>query len=726
MPELHWFEAFPPRTLSLADLTGLVRVLAGRPRLGIRQLQPVVTFETWLSKAGVRWLIGCDEQVARHLPGELAAQVPGLSLTKVKDSPRIAPVTAREVGPSTVAYPLRLDTAGAVAAGVFQARQRLGSEEAAVLQWVVGPSHRREQRPAQWSALESLGLVAPRTQDSSERTAWREKISEPLFGIRGRVGAVAADLRRAAQIIGPLASAISLAAGPNANLVSSRQSRPVGQQLFTVVGRARTWNGVLNAAELAALVAWPVDGVHVPGTQNVFSAPPRSLLVPADQPKKAAGDRILGASTHARSRGELVRLPGPSLASHVHVIAPTGAGKSTSICRWMVSDIEAGRSVFLVEPKGDLVTDALTRIPAHLHDRVRVVEPGGSGPVIGINPLAGERDDAERRADSLLGLFKAVFGGAIGPRSSDVLLHALIALSRLDDGTLTDVPVFLTNTGFRRRVLAHVTDPLTLAPWAAWFEALSEPERAHVVTPILNKTRIWTARPVLRRLLGQPNPGLRLDDLFAEQAIVLVNLNEGVLGPEATQLAGTLLLSQLREAVQRQASKPVVQRRPVAVVVDEWQRFNGDMDFADMLATARGMKVGFTLAHQHLAQLTPTLRAAVLANTRSRLAYRPAKADAKELASVLGGETTPDDLMSLPAYHAAAVALVNGSQSAPFVVQTPNLPEATADPTTIRTASLGRYGINPDELDARLVARWQGTTQEGSGPIGTRKRGTSA
>lgn len=726
MPEMRWFEAFPPSSLSLVNLTGLVRVLAGRPRLGIRQLQPIVAFETWLSKTGVRWLVGCDEQLARHLSGELSAQVPGLTLTSVKESPRVTPVTAREVRPSSVAYPLRLDTAGAVAAGVFQARHRLGANEAAVLQWVVGPSHRREQRPAQWSALESLGLVTPRTPDGSERRAWREKISEPLFGVRGRVGAVAADPRRGAQIIGSLASAISLAAGPGISLVSSQQSRPIGQQLHKVIGRNRTWSGAFNAAELAAVMAWPVEGVSVPGADYAFSPPPRSLLIPADQPEKAKRNRVLGASTHPRSHGELVRLPDDSLASHVHVIAPTGAGKSTTLARWLLSDCEAGRSIFLVEPKGDLVNDLLARIPARLHDRVRVVEPGNSGPVVGFNPLRGPRDDAERRADSLLGLFKSVFGGAIGARSSDVLLHALIAVARLDDGALTDVPVFLTNAGFRRRALQKVSDPLTLAPWAAWFDALSEPERAQVVMPILNKTRIWTARPTLRRLLGQPNPGLRLDDLFEEQAIVLVNLNEGALGPETTKLAGTLLLSQLREAVQRQTNKSVAQRRPVSVVVDEWQTFTGGMDFADMLATARGMKVGFTLAHQHLAQLTPNLRAAVLANTRSRFVYRPADADAKALASVLGGGITPDDLLNLPAYHAAARVLVDGAPSAPFAVSTPNLPEATADPAVVRQVSAQRYGVDPNELDAQLVARWQGSTQEGSGPIGMRKRGGSA
>jgi hypothetical protein len=150
------------------------------------------------------------------------------------------------------------------------------------------------------------------------------------------------------------------------------------------------------------------------------------------------------------------------------------------------------------------------------------------------------------------------------------------------------------------------------------------------------------------------------------------------------------------------------------------------MDFADMLATARGMKVSFTLAHQHLAQLSPALRAGVLANTRSRLAFRPARADAKELASVFGGDVGPDDLMNLPAYHAAAQVLMDGAQSAPFVVSTPPLPTATADPAAVRAASAARYGVDPAVLDDQLIARWQESNNQGGGAIGTKKRGTSA
>jgi hypothetical protein len=725
MTELAWREVFPPDGLSLAQVTGMIRVLSGRPRLGLLQLQPIVVFEQWITHDSVRWLVGCDEQIARHLPGDLTAQVPGLVLAAVHESPRTMPVTAREVRPTSTAYPLRMDTAGSVTTALLQLRHRLGSDESIVVSWTIGPSHdRATAQPTQPSMLEWLGMTTPRKPDNGERTAWTQKVSEPLFGVRGRVGAVADDPKRAAQLIGPVISALSLASGPHARLESSWQSSRIARQLFQVVGSVRTWSGVVNAAELGLLLGLPVDGVVVPGRRSKLGTPPRTLLATSRPPKSVQHDRIIGTSVHARSKDSFVRIPAASLASHTHVIAPTGAGKSTILANWLIADVRAGRSAFLIEPKGDLVTEVLSRLDQDQLKRVRLVEPGIAGPVVGCNPLAGPRHDAERRADSLLQLFREVFGSALGPRSSDVLLHALIMAARLPDGTLTDVPVLMTDGGFRRQVLSQVSDPLTIAPWAAWFDGLSDLERSRVVMPILNKTRSWTSRSPIRRLLGQADPAIRLDELYTQPRIILVNLNAGVLGPETTRLLGSLLLGQLRETVQRQAAVPSGQRRPVSVIVDEWQTFSAGMDFADMLATARGMNTGFTLAHQHLSQLSPILRGAVLANSRARVVWRPAKADAKDLAGVLDGAATADELMRLPAYHAVAQVLVNGATSDPFEVRTLPLAPPTQDPDAARRELMHRFGVDPDQLDAQLIQRWQGSGTTPSGSIGMKKRGS--
>ena len=52
-------------------------------------------------------------------------------------------------------------------------------------------------------------------------------------------------------------------------------------------------------------------------------------------------------------------------------------------------------------------------------------------------------------------------------------------------------------------------------------------------------------------------------------------------------------------------------------------------DLGDALGQARGLGVGFALAHQHLQQLDPATRAAVLANARNRVAFQLAHDDAR-------------------------------------------------------------------------------------------------
>jgi hypothetical protein len=57
--------------------------------------------------------------------------------------------------------------------------------------------------------------------------------------------------------------------------------------------------------------------------------------------------------------------------------------------------------------------------------------------------------------------------------------------------------MLLTNTTFRHRLLAKVSDALVLAPFFAWFDGLSEAERHLVIAPVLNKTRAFLSRTAI-------------------------------------------------------------------------------------------------------------------------------------------------------------------------------------------------------------------------------------
>ncbi|WP_370943301.1 hypothetical protein AB5J62_29940 [Amycolatopsis sp. cg5] len=160
----------------------------------------------------------------------------------------------------------------------------------------------------------------------------------------------------------------------------------------------------------------------------------------------------------------------------------------------------------------------------------------------------------------------------------------------------------------------------------------------------------------------------------------------------------------------------------MSVVVDEWQTFAAGLDFADVLARSRGANVTWTLAHQHLGQLSTDLQAAVLANVGARVVFRPAEGDGKALARVLGTPVKPDDLERLPAYHAVARVLVDGAPGAAFEVATPPLPNALWNPDAVRRASAERYGVDPAELDAAILKRWQGGDPPAA-PVGVRRTG---
>jgi hypothetical protein len=434
-------------------------------------------------------------------------------------------------------------------------------------------------------------------------------------------------------------------------------------------------------------------------------------------------DRVLGASLHPADQGRLVTMPLASAGHHIAVTGPTGSGKTNILGQMILSDAAAGYGVIVIEPRGDLIEDVLRRLPAHRQADVVVIDPADNDQV-GFNPVGGPSRQAEQRADELVGLFRALFGTAIGPRSADVLFHALLTAARLPDGALADVPILLASSLFRRRALAKIGDPLVLDPWWAWFDGLSTGEQQQIIAPINNKLRAFLARQPIRRMLSQPHPKFSFDELFqVRPRVVLVNLNAGIVGPEASKLLGALLLSAAWAAAQRRATLPRSQRFPVMLVVDEFADYVGALDFGELLAKSRGLGMSITAAHQHLRQLSPALAAAVTANARSRLSFRPAHDDAAPLAAVFGDLVTPDDLLRLGAFQACARLLVDSTMTPPFALQTLPLAAPTVDPDALRQRSRERYAANGRELDAALVRRWRGDDLPlPEGPAGTRRR----
>ena len=74
----------------------------------------------------------------------------------------------------------------------------------------------------------------------------------------------------------------------------------------------------------------------------------------------------------------LVRLPITDAIYHTHLLGPTGVGKSTVLLALALADAAEGRGLLLLDPKGDLATDFLARLPQERADDVVVLDPANA------------------------------------------------------------------------------------------------------------------------------------------------------------------------------------------------------------------------------------------------------------------------------------------------------------------------------------------------------------
>ena len=84
----------------------------------------------------------------------------------------------------------------------------------------------------------------------------------------------------------------------------------------------------------------------------------------------------------------------------------------------------------------------------------------------------------------------------------------------------------------------------------------------------------------------------------------------------------------------------------------------------------RKYRLGFTVAHQYLHQLSPDIRHAVLGNAGTLVSFRVGAEDASYLAREFNGVFDQTDLIQLPNQHIYLKLMIDGMPSPPFSATT--------------------------------------------------------
>lgn len=652
-------------------------------RLAVEPFRAPVVLEVRADKYGLRHLLGARSVDLPRLHRMLTDLVPGTVVDDIGASePRASVHSAGRLWVRPANFALRVDLAETVSRAMLSALatpRRRG--EIMAMQIVLGPRRSPRLVPTEVTdptvSFGHLVVRGERTAGSEVRTRLRQRAEQPGRAITIRFGVSSPDRERRSWFFTSMASALKVAESPGVRM----ELLPDWPGRFNRASRPWWWAIGLGAPEIVGLLGWPLGDKELPGMPPLH---PKALRAASSV---HTGPRVFARSAAPGDKRRLGIAP-KDLTYHGIAYGPSGSGKTTALLHLIMADIEAGRPVTVLDPKRQLIDDVLARLPKHRMADVVELNAADELPV-GFNPLDAHGRDPDVVVDGILSVFEAVFAQGWGARTADIFSASLRTLARTskpsEPATLIDLPRLLTDPAFRRSLVGQVQNDAALAGFWAWYENQSPGAQEAVIAAPLNKLRQFLLRPPVVRMLGQRLGGFRLRDAFRDNKIVLVPLNEGLIGPGTASLLGSLAIAEVWQATQERASKPGASNRPALVVIDEAPRFlHLPVSLADALAVSRSLGVGWFLAAQFREQFPQSLRAAVDSNARSKLVFATEYDDARDMAR-LAPELEPADFMALPRFHAYANLVAGGAPSGWALVKTLPPSPAKNDPATIRS-----------------------------------------
>ncbi|HTW36679.1 MAG TPA: DUF87 domain-containing protein [Rhizomicrobium sp.] len=393
-------------------------------------------------------------------------------------------------------------------------------------------------------------------------------------------------------------------------------------------------------------------------TDNIHELGAKGKLVSPSRQKNKTGAELAELYLGGSPLKELLDVPVPFQIpdelrfEHCHIVGGTGHGKTQLMQKLIHADLlaarEDGRSVIVIDSQGDLI-NKLMRLdlfsPAgedNLADRLVLIDPADVEFPAALNLFDAHLDrvrgysaaDRERVLNGVIELYELFFGAFLGAELTQKQGVIFKYLARL----MLAIPDATIHT-----LMRIMEDG---KPYKAYMEQLDGSARHFFETEFFHPSFAATKKQVLRRLWGvlstpafermftQPRNKLDLFEAMNEGKIVLVSTAKDLLKREGSQLLGRFFIAMITQAALERSTLKEYLRRPCFVYVDEAQEYFDD-SIETILNQARKYRVGLTLAHQTLDQLSPRLRSAILANTSMKCAGGVSAKDARALAEEL-------------------------------------------------------------------------------------------
>lgn len=686
-----------PADMSADQVVAWLRAMSGtlRSKHFLVSGSPTVVFEMWATQEGISHILKVPWQHADYIINEMRSHLPAVRYSPEKEFPRRVWTRAVELGLRHSSRRLSIPVPADLSASLLGSVQPVDKHETIVMQWVVTPAiplappvHKQAaSTQAPWQMLLN-GNEAGHDEVNDRRA----KLDEPNFMGVLRIGAVATTRDRADHLLFRVRAALNSARSPTvrfekrlltANQLQNRLDKASGSVHFP----AR-----LSLTELTALLAWPIGSLNFRGLpQALARIMPAVVTVPSE-------GRVIGRSNEPGNERP-VAIAYDQAVKHLHVVGPTGVGKTVLLANMLKQDVEHGYGVVLIENKGDLFHAALDYIPRERLQDVIVLDVNDTRFPVGFNVL--RQGDPAVVVDELNLLFAQLFKDNPSLWMQEVMYHGLHTLLTNPHSTFIDLAALISplyeERAWRDQLTRDAKDPQLRSFWQR-FDNQPPARRDQIAQPVMS--RIWPmSRSKLRNIIGQSESSFQMADVVRENKILLVNLSG--IEREAATLMGTLIMNALWHAIKTTPSD-----RATFLYLDEFQDFmNLPIDAADMLAKARSMGLGMTLAHQHPGQLPNEMRDAIDANARSKVVFQSSADGAHKMARAFGNAISDQDLMNLGRYEAMAKVATHDGVSPPLTMATLKPERGYGLSRDVIEASRQAYGRPLAEVQEEITRR---------------------
>lgn len=392
---------------------------------------------------------------------------------------------------------------------------------------------------------------------------------------------------------------------------------------------------------------------------------------------------------------EPVRLGVRDRLRHMYIIGKTGAGKTNFLKNLAAQDVNVqGQGMAVIDPHGELVDHTLAAVPKHRLNDVILLDFSQLNYLPVLNPLSKGMTGIRREQSIqmvLRLLRERVYHEFTGPRFEQMVRMCLATIIHErfpDTPALHRVPRLLEDQEYRKAVVAHIKDPEITRQWRFHDSQRGDRDFASTLDWAVSKFADLAQDETLLLTLGGGEATVDLEEVVRQQKILLVKLPEAVIGPDAAQFLGALVVIELRLAAFRRGPDGI--HDPFFVYLDEFQKF-ATTDIDKLVAEARKFGIGFVLAHQNLQQLhefsvftgsqSRSLFDAVMGNVANTFVFNVGVVDRPQLAQQLGINT--ESLARVGRFEAVARVTVDGKEVGPFVLRPP-LANQTANPRNLK------------------------------------------